>query len=148
MPPFLDVKLKKQLKEVFSELIHPVEIVLFTSQVSGCEYCADTRQLLEELVPLSSKLSISVYDLEADAALAKELGVDKAPMFILAGQENGRRVDYGVRLSGIPAGHEFTSLIQSMIIVSKRDSGLNANTRKFLAGLTQPVSLLVFTTPT
>jgi glutaredoxin-like protein len=57
-------------------------------------------------------------------------------------------LDYGVRLAGIPSGHEFSSLIQDLILVSGRDSGLSAETRKALDDLDKPVLLQVFVTPT
>jgi alkyl hydroperoxide reductase subunit AhpF len=53
-----------------------------------------------------------------------------------------------VRYAGIPSGHEFSSLIQDLILVSGRDSGLSEQTREYLAGLKEPVHLQVFVTPT
>ncbi|HSQ16551.1 MAG TPA: glutaredoxin, partial [Anaerolineales bacterium] len=56
--------------------------------------------------------------------------------------------DYGIRYAGIPSGYEFSSLIQSLVLVSGRDSGLAPETRQALADLKQPVLLQVFVTPT
>ena len=58
------------------------------------------------------------------------------------------RTDYGVRFAGIPSGHEFSTLIHDLILVSGRDSGLSPETRAFLKGLEKPVHLQVFVTPT
>ena len=49
---------------------------------------------------------------------------------------------------GIPAGHEFTSLIVSLVNVSKQESGLSDQVKAKLAELDQPVNLKVFVTPT
>jgi glutaredoxin-like protein len=57
-------------------------------------------------------------------------------------------MDYGVRFAGIPSGHEFSSLIEGLILVSGRDSGLSGEIRKQLRGLKNPVLLQVFVTPT
>ncbi|MBI4928736.1 MAG: thioredoxin family protein, partial [Anaerolineae bacterium] len=54
----------------------------------------------------------------------------------------------GIRFKGIPSGHEFTSLVNTLLIVSRRESGLSADTRQFLKELTQPIHLQVFVTPT
>ncbi len=70
------------------------------------------------------------------------------PGLVLAGREGEEIIDFGVRYAGIPAGHEFSSLIHDLVLVSGRDSGLDRKTRDFLGGLTQPVSLQVFVTPT
>jgi glutaredoxin-like protein len=57
-------------------------------------------------------------------------------------------VDFGIRYLGIPSGHEFSSLIQDILIISSRDSGLSDSTRNFLAELSEPVLLQVFVTRT
>jgi glutaredoxin-like protein len=49
---------------------------------------------------------------------------------------------------GIPAGHEFTSLIRNILMVSSRDSGLSPETRTFLSKLDKPLHMQVFVTPT
>jgi alkyl hydroperoxide reductase subunit AhpF len=66
---------------------------------------------------------------------------------VIAGREDDRIINYGIRLAGIPSGHEFSSLIQDLILVSGRDSGLSQPTRDFLKNLTEPVHLQVFVTP-
>jgi alkyl hydroperoxide reductase subunit AhpF len=122
--------------------------VLFFGMESGCEYCADTRQLLEEVVVLSDKLSICCYDLEQDAEIARRYRVDKIPAIVITGRDGEQIIDYGMRFYGIPAGHAFSALIQALVLVSEGDSGLQQETREFLRELTQPVHLQVFSTPT
>jgi alkyl hydroperoxide reductase subunit AhpF len=136
-----------QVKQVFERLDQPVHVVLFGSQ-AACEYCEDTQQLLTEVTDLSDRLSLEVLDLEKDQETAAKYRVDKAPGFVLLGKDGDRLVDYGVRFFGIPSGHEFSSLIHDLILVSGRDSQLNPNTRAALAGLKEPVHLQVFVTPT
>lgn len=143
----LNEEVAGQVKEAFAQLREPVE-VLFFGQKTGCDYCEDTLQLVQEVVSLSEKLTLSLYDLDLDAALAQQYHVDKAPSLVLAGRENGQVVDYGVRFAGIPAGHEFSSLVHDLVLVSGRDSGLEPMTRSFLKGLSKPVLLQVFVTPT
>jgi len=57
-------------------------------------------------------------------------------------------LDYGIRYAGIPSGHEFSSLINEIILVSGRDSNLNKETREYLSTINQPVLMQVFVTPT
>ncbi|UCH60650.1 MAG: hypothetical protein JSV61_03995 [Anaerolineales bacterium] len=136
-----------QIKEVFSQLKEPVE-VLFFGRKEGCDYCADTLQLVQEIVDLSDTLGLKVYDLDEDADLAEQYHVDKAPGLVLAGRDGEQLTDYGIRFAGIPSGHEFSSLIHDLVLVSSRDSGLDPKTRAFLKDLKQPVLLQVFVTPT
>ncbi len=145
MEKMLNAGVEKQVRQVLNEMREPVEILLFTSSEQNCEYCEPTRELLEEVVSLSDKLSLMVYDIAEAAELARQYHVDKTPGIVLAGK-NG--VDYGIRIAGIPAGHEFTSLIHSLVLVSRRDSGLSEATRSFLKSLQKPLHLQVFVTPT
>ena len=137
----------QQVGSIFQKLQGTVGVMFFGTE-SGCEYCADTRQLLEEVVALSDKLSLRSYDLEQDAEIARRYHVDKAPAVVITGRDGEQIVDYGMRFYGIPAGHEFSALIQSMMLVSGGDLGLQPETRQFLHELTQPVHLQVFSTPT
>jgi len=137
----------EQVREVFDQLQEPVE-VLFFGQEAGCDYCEDTLQLVQEIVALSDKLGVRVYDLDRDASIAQQYKVDKAPGIVIAGRDGDQVQDYGIRYAGIPAGHEFSSLVHDLILVSGRDSGLDAKTRQFLAGLKEPILLQVFVTPT
>jgi glutaredoxin-like protein len=138
----------KQVKEVFDkQLINPVEILFFGSK-DECEHCNDTHQLVTEVSAISDKLHLSAYDLQDDAELAQQYNVSMAPGLVITGKEAGQLIDYGIRYAGIPSGYEFSSLIQDLILVSGRDSGLAAETRAALAELKQPVHLQVFVTPT
>jgi alkyl hydroperoxide reductase subunit AhpF len=76
----------------------------------------------------------------------------------LGGEHNGQTValirevagaqDYGIRFLGMPAGYEFSNLIDSIIAVSTGDAGLSDATKAALAGLTEDVTIKVFATPT
>lgn len=147
MEKLLNDDILAQIRDVFQKMQYPVELVLFVKQ-ERCEYCAETRQLLEELSPLSDLLSLKVYDLQADADLAGKFGVSDAPAVLIMAREGETLTDLGVRYMGIPSGHEFSTLIQAILLVSARDSGLSPETRAYLKGLSSPLALQVFVTPT
>ena len=147
MDKLLDEKVTKQVSEVFARLSHPVQLLFFGSK-ENCETCQDTRQLLEEVVALSPMLGLSVYDIQEDAALAAQYRVDKAPVFVVAAMDDKTLTNTGIQYAGIPSGLEFNTLIQDILLVSGRDSGLKPATRAFLKGLQNPVHLQVFVTPT
>ncbi len=138
----------KQVKEVFdSQLKNAVEILFFGNK-DDCEHCDDTRQLVEEVSNISDKLHLSSYDLQDDPEIAQQYHVTMAPGLVLAAKDENQLIDYGIRYAGIPSGYEFSSLIQDLILVSGRDSGLSQETRTALAELKKPVHLQVFVTPT
>jgi alkyl hydroperoxide reductase subunit AhpF len=137
-----------QIRQVFEKLKNPVQLLLFVSKARQ-DFCEPTQQLLEELVPLSEKLAISIHDLDAEPDLARLYNVqDKAPAIVIAARDAGQVTDYGIRYLGIPSGHEFSTLIQDLILVSGRDSGLSAQLRTYVKALTKPLHLQVFVTPT
>ncbi|HQF45279.1 MAG TPA: hypothetical protein PLA37_05585 [Anaerolineaceae bacterium] len=147
MEKLINEQIHKQLVDLFSkELVHPVEIILFTSDAhQSSEYM---EQLLEEVCSVSDLLALQTHDYESNQQLAEQYHLDKAPGFVLAGREGDAILDYGIRFAGLPAQYEFNSLINGIITVSKRDSLLNPAVRQSLAEIKQPVHLMVFVTPT
>lgn len=148
MERMLNDDITQKVQEAFESLDKSVQVILFTSQ-HDCEYCEATRQLLEEVTALSAKLELVTYDVDEQAELAKQFKINRTPGFVIAGKDlQALVIDYGIRFLGIPAGNEFTSLINDLVMVSSRATLLSDSTRTFLNGLTQPVLLQVFTTPT
>ena len=147
MEKLLNEQVVSQIKQTFEQMKEPVQILFFGSQ-DNCEYCNDTRQLLEEVAAIDAKVSLSVYDLQDDADMAASFNVDKAPAIVIAAKDGEQVIDLGVQYSGIPAGHEFGTLINDILLVSGRDSGLSAEVREFLKNLEKPLHLQVFVTPT
>ncbi len=149
----LNDSLQKQIRQAFEALTGPVKIVMFTQSENAleCETCADTRQLLEDVSALSDKITLEVHDFVGDATLAEQYHVDKIPaVAILSGGDvpDSTPKDYGIRLYGVPAGYEFSTLIEDILMVSQQKLTLNARTLDELKKLTQPVSIQVFVTPT
>ncbi len=148
MAVLLEEGIKNQIRDVFKGLTNPVEIHFYGSSTQLCEYCEDTRQLLEEVAELSDLIEVKNFDLDLDKEMARSDRVNKAPGFVILSRYGTQLDDFGVRYAGIPAGHEFTSLINDILMVSKRDSGLSQETRTALSKLQKPVHLQVFVTPT
>lgn len=135
-------QIRNDVKAMLADLDAPVTFKVFTQEFE-CQYCKETRELVEEVAALSGKLSVEVYDFVKDKAVADGLGIDKIPAVAIVGAK-----DYGIRLYGIPSGYEFGTLIEDIKLASSGDSGLAPDTRKMVAKLTRPVRVQVFTTPT
>ncbi len=140
--PLLDKETTEQVKRELADLAGPVRLVMF-SQTFECDYCAETRQLVEEVAELSDQLTAEIYNFVTDKEKAEELGVDKIPAIAVIGAE-----DYGVRFYGIPSGYEFTSLLYAIRTVAAGKTELSEETLKTLAEVTEPVHMQVFVTPT
>jgi len=132
------------------ELQDDVTIIYFTQHDSDlivpsqeCATCKDTRELLEEVTALSEKIHLNVKDFIRDEQEAQRLGITRIPAFILQGHARGT-----IRFFGIPAGYEFSTLIEDLIDVSKGTTTLNEKTREALSKVDQDLHIQVFVTPT
>ncbi|PJF36352.1 MAG: glutaredoxin [Candidatus Thermofonsia Clade 1 bacterium] len=143
--PLIQAQDREYLINEFSQLSQPVKLIFFTSKQS-CEYCTEIRQILTEVAELSASLSLEEYDVEQAPALAAEYRIDKTPsIVIMRGGEAPK--DYGIRYFGIPSGYEFSSLIHSILMVGKGESGLSAASKAWAATLSTPIHIQVFVTP-
>ena len=133
--------------EFETNLVNPVKLVMFTQEIE-CQFCAETRQIVEEISSLSDKISAEIYHFVTDKATAEIYDVDKIPAIAVLRVEDGEEKDYGIRFFGIPSGYEFTTVIEDIIDVSRGDSGLQPKSREAVAGITEPVHFQVFVTPT
>jgi glutaredoxin-like protein len=133
---------QKKLKDVFKSLAHDVKILFFTQEFE-CEHCKIAKGLLEDVTSLSEKISLEVHDFVKESDLAKKYGIDKIPATILLGDH-----DYGIRFYGVPTGYEFTSLIEDIIDVSKRDASLPKELLDELSKVDKPVHIEVLISPT
>jgi len=140
--PLFSEEIAGHVKQELANLAGPVRLVMFTQEIE-CEFCSETRQLVEEMAQLSDQLTAEVYDFVADQEKVREFGIDKIPAIAVVGQE-----DYGVRFYGIPSGYEFASLLHAIRAVAAGKPELSEETMKTLAALTTPVHFQVFVTPT
>jgi glutaredoxin-like protein len=146
MEKLLNEQVASQISQTFAQMKEPVQILFFGSR-DNCEYCADTRQLLEEVAAMDDKLGLSIYDFQDNADIAQKFNVVRTPAIVIAARDDAQVTDLGIQYSGIPAGHEFGTLINDILLVSGRDSGLSAEAREFLKNLDKPLHLQVFVTP-
>jgi alkyl hydroperoxide reductase subunit F len=114
----LDAAIKNQLQDHFAKITQPVEIV---AAFDTGEKSRELRELLNDIVGLSDKFTL----IERNDSSARK------PSFSL----NRPGQDIGVRFSGIPMGHEFTSLILALLQVGGHPSKLSADTIEQLQAL-------------
>ena len=138
----LNDEVKKDVLEEFKKLTDDVNIYFFT-QTFECDFCAQTHQLLKELVQLSPKLKLYTYNFQLDKEKVEEFKIDKIPAIVL--QNSNKK---NVRFFGIPSGYEFASLINDIIELSNKEPKLHKKTIEKLKDINKPVHIQVFVTPT
>lgn len=146
----LSAEVQEQIREALAQLAEPVKLVVFTQGEGGaleCDFCAEMRQLIEEVAALSSQLTLEVRDFVRDAEVAEVYGVDKIPALVVM-RGGPQPKDYGIRFFGIPSGYEFATLIEDIRLVSRGRPDLTPQTLRSLSRLTTPVRIQVYVTPT
>lgn len=133
---------EREIRNRLSQITQKVKMVLFT-QTLDCDTCFDTEQLLKAVAELSYQVELEIYNLHVDRDRAQQYGITRVPAFVIEGDR-----DYGIRYYGIPGGYEFASLLEDLIAVGKRESGLSEASKEKIQALTEPLNLKVFVTPT
>jgi alkyl hydroperoxide reductase subunit AhpF len=139
---------QEKLRTAFADMTSPVRL-LFFSQSFGCETCPQTREILDELPPLSDKITIEEVNLVLDGDKARQYGIERVPAIAVVGQDAaGQPRDSRIRFLGTPAGYEFISLVQAVLLVGGLPSSLTDENRRRIEAVDRPVTMQVFTTPT
>jgi glutaredoxin-like protein len=138
----LDEKTKNKVKEILSKgMKEPVTLHIFTQEFE-CEYCKETREIAQELSALDNRIKVQTYDFIADAEKAKQMGIERIPAVVVDGG------GYNVRYYGIPSGYEFSSLLEDIVDASQRKTRLSPELVEKIKGISKPVHIKVFVTPT
>ncbi len=139
---FLKEKDAAALRQRFEKLEKPVRIINFTQEIE-CQYCRETRMLLEEVAALSDKITLEVYNFQLDKEKSEEFKIDKIPATVIMADK-----DVGIRYYGIPSGYEFASLLESIELVSRDRSPLSGDILEKVQKIDKDVHIQVFVTPT
>src|SRR5438132_489141 len=111
--PLLSPTDQQKLRESFDDMTGAVTLLFFT-QILDCETCLTARQILDELPALSDKITIEEADFLLEKEKAAKYGIDRVPAIVVL-DANG--ADTRIRFLGAPAGYEFVSLVQAVLLV-------------------------------
>ena len=122
----------------------PVTILFFTQTIGAPDTALVARQVLDEVVSLNDQISLEEVNFVLDRERAAQFGIDGIPaVALLRGGEDTR-----IRFLGAPAGYEFMSLVEALILAGTGDSGLTAESKALIARhVSGPTDILVFVTP-
>ena len=123
----------------------PVRLLFFTQTIGAPETAHIARQVLNEIVSLNDLVTLEEVNVVLEQDRAREYGIEHIPATVLLkGTEDTR-----IRFLGAPAGYEFMSLIEAVILAGTNDSGLTPDSRALVAEhVTSPLEIQVFVTPT
>lgn len=126
-------------------LEHPVTLLFFTQTIGAPDSVIVAKQIVDEIASLHDLVTVEEVNLILDRDRAAQYGIEAIPAIVLL--RNGE--DTRIRFLGAPAGYEFMSLVEAVILAGTSDSGLTAASKELIAKqVTGPMEINVFVTPT
>ena len=123
----------------------PVRLLFFTQTFGAPDSVRVAKQVLDEIVSLCEHLTLEEVNFVLEQDRARQYGVEQIPTIVLLRGDQDTRI----RFLGAPAGYEFMSLIEAVILAGTNDSGLTPDSRALVAAhVTTPLTIQVFVTPT
>jgi glutaredoxin-like protein len=123
----------------------PVRLLFFTQTFGAPDSVRVAKQVLDEIVSLCEQLTLEEVNFVLEQDRARQYGVEQIPTIVLLRGDHDTRI----RFLGAPAGYEFMSLIEAVILAGTNDSGLTPDSRALVAEhVTTPLTIQVFVTPT
>ena len=138
----MNARTPADLEASLADLAAPVKLLFFT-QTFGCDTCVSARAVVDRIASLSERITVDEFNLVLDKDAVQTYGILRAPAVAVVGE-----ADTGIRFYGVPEGHELISLVEAVLLVASRDSGLSEESRARLAEVEAPIDIQVFVTPT
>jgi glutaredoxin-like protein len=152
---------KAAVRERLGEMVNPVKMIVFAPATNliapgrrECLYCTELRELMGELADLHDQLQVEFVDPYTDPVRAAAYTLKQdgqgylVPAIVLTGLQNGEEVDYGIRFYGLPAGYEFATLLEDILMISTGRHHLAPQVLDEVSRIDKPVDMMVFVTPT
>ena len=135
---------RRIVSERLAAIEHPVHLLFFTQTIGAPESALVTRQILDEVASLNDKVSVEEVNFVLEKDRAAAFGIEDIPAIVLLQNE----ADTRMRFLGAPAGYEFTSLVEAVVLAGTGESGLTPESRALIAERTTgPIDIKVFVTP-
>ncbi len=121
---------KKQAKEMLNEIKEKIEISYHKDPKAQLN--SQIKELLEDIISLNDNLKLTTT----------QKGENR-PYFDIKGKNKGT-----IRFMGLPSGHEFSTLLSSLVMAATGKYKLSPETVAYLENSKKPLDLKVFITPT
>ena len=142
--PLLSEHDQETVRRRLEALTHDVRILLFSQTIGAPDGVVVAKQILNEVASLASRITVEEVNLILDRDRAAQFGIDRIPAIVLL--RNGE--DTRMRFLGAPAGYEFASLVDAIVLAGTGDSGLSDDSRaQIRTRATAPLAIKVFVTP-
>ena len=142
--PLLTEPDRHTVRSRLTAITHRVGILFFSQTIGPPEGALAARQILDEIVSLDDRITVEDVNLILDKARTAQYGIDRTPAIVLLRDGEDTRM----RFLGAPAGYEFASLVEAVVLAGTGESGLSPESRQLIATrATVPIDIKVFVTP-
>ena len=125
-------------------ITHRVTVLFFTQTIGAPESALIARQIVDEVASLNDLITVEEVNLVLDRDRAAQYGIEQIPALVLLRDGEDTRM----RFLGAPAGYEFMSLVEAILLAGTSDSGLAPQSRALIAANVEaPLDVMVFVTP-
>jgi alkyl hydroperoxide reductase subunit AhpF len=93
---------------------------------------------------LNDKVTVVEKNFILDVDDRARYGLDQNPAIVVLGDGQDTRI----RFYGAPTGYEFVALVEAVVLAGTGTLDLEPQTLTWLAGVTEPLKIQVFSTPT
>ena len=136
---------RQTVAQHLAAIARPVKILFFTQTIGAPESVVVAKQVLDEIVSLHDLITLEEVNLILERERAALYGIEDVPAIVLLGGDDDTRI----RFLGAPAGYEFMSLIEAIILAGTGESGLTPESKALIAAHAGgPLDIQVFVTPT
>jgi glutaredoxin-like protein len=126
-------------------ITHRVTLHFFTQTIGAPEGALAAGQILDEFVDLNDHITLEEVNFVLEKERTAQYGITDIPAIVIL--RDG--ADTRMRFLGAPAGYEFMSLVEAVMLAGGSDSGLSDESRKLIAEhVSAPLDIQVFVTPT
>ena len=149
MEKLIDQKTEEALKSKFATVLKmPVDVKVFSTGIIVDPSKPDTaeinqfaNQMADELHAIDPRIITEHLSMTSEIAVKMKLTTSPST---LIGYDDGYRIIY----NGAALGHEASSFIDTICMVSAGESGLSPESKAVLSKIDKPLVLQVFVTPT
>ena len=132
--------MERQLGDIMSALPNDIELLLFFDDEEDDVYGKAAKNILETIAGLSKKIKLKVVGTKH--RLARKWKVDRSPTIVFSPNE------YSIKWLGAPIGEEGRTLIETLLLIGLRQSGLSDQSKKIAKSIKSPRAVKVFVSPT
>ena len=123
--PLLSEPDRQTVRTHLAAISHRVTVLFFTQTFGAPDTVTLARQVVDEIASLNEHITVEEVNLILDKERAAQFGVDRVPAIALLRDDEDTRI----RFLGAPAGYEFTSLVEAVLLAGTGDPGLTPESR-------------------